>query len=68
MNNGEKLVFLLKELKLAAKEKNCWDNNGANGVYYEHPEDSQEAFDNGQEYGYTSFARGLLAAIGETYD
>lgn len=67
MTDEQKLKFLLTELKLAARQKNCYDENGANGIYYDYPEDSLQAFEDGQVYGWSSFARGLLEGMDENY-
>jgi len=67
MNEEQKLNFLLKELKLAAKHKTCYDGKGG-GDYYDYPEDPQTIFEDGEVYGITSFSRALLESMGESYE
>jgi hypothetical protein len=67
MTDEQKLNFLLKELKLAALQQCCYDGKGG-GDYYEYPELDIDIFEDGEVYGFVSFARGLLESIGESYD
>lgn len=66
MTNEEKLNFLLTELKLAAQHKNCYDFDG--GDAYEYPDLNCDVFEDGEVYGWTSFARGLLKSMDESYE
>jgi hypothetical protein len=65
MTDEQKLSFLLKELDLAAAQTTCYDGKGG-GNYYEYPEDPQTIFEDGEVYGWVTFARGLLESI--SYD
>lgn len=67
MTDEQKLTFLLNELKLAAKHKHCYDGRGGDNLYY-YTDDHDSTFDDGQQYGWVTFARGLLEGVGETYD
>jgi len=67
MTDEQKLNFLMKELKLAALQQCCYDGKGG-GDYYDYPEDPQTIFEDGEVYGFVSFARGLLESIGESYE
>ena len=65
MTDEQKLSFLLKELHLAAEQITCYDGKGG-GNYYDYPEDPQTIFEDGEVYGWVTFARGLLESI--SYD
>ena len=49
MTNEQKLNFLLTELNLAASHQKEWDENGS--------------FEDGEVYGWSTFARGLLEGM-----
>jgi hypothetical protein len=67
MTDAQKLNFLLKELKLAAQQKTCYDDKSSTG-HYHFPADKQEVFEDGEVYGLTSFSRALLESMGESYE
>lgn len=67
MTDEQKLNFLLTELKLAAQQTNCYDGESSTG-HYHFPENKQKIFEDGEVYGSSSFARGLLKSMNETYE
>jgi hypothetical protein len=67
MINEEKLTLLLGVLKTYAEQKHCYDGKGG-GDYYYLPENSDDAFEDGADYGEILFARTLLEQIGEKFE
>jgi len=67
MTNEQKLTFLIKVLKDYAEQKHCYDGKGG-GDYYYLPENSEDAFERGADYGEIAFARTLLEQIGENFE
>jgi len=67
MTNEQKLTLLLKVLKDYAEQKHCYDGKGG-GDYYYLPENSEDAFEDGADYGEITFARTLLEQIGVEYE
>ncbi len=67
MTDEQKLTFLLKELKILARETHCYDGKGG-GDYYEYPPHDYEVFADGEKYSLVSFARSILESMGESYD
>jgi hypothetical protein len=67
MTNEEKLTLLLGVLKTYAEQKHCYDGKGG-GDYYYLPENSDDAFEDGADYGEILFARTLLEQIGEKFE
>ena len=65
MTDEQILKFLMTELKIASLQQCCYDMKGED---YDYPEDTQEAFEDGEVYGFVSFARGLLRHIEESYE
>ena len=63
MTDEQKLNFLLTELKIASLQQTCYDMKGED---YDYPEDLQECFEDGESYGWITFARGLLRGV--SYD
>ena len=62
MTDEQKLNFLLTELRIAAEHKTCYDGKGG-GDYYDYPEDPQQIFEDGEVYGWVTFARSLLKGV-----
>jgi hypothetical protein len=67
MTSEQKLTFLLKELKILAKDKHCYDGRKGDDLYY-YSDDHDATFDDGSKYGLVSFARSILESMGETYE
>ena len=67
MTNEQKLTLLLGVLKTYAEQKHCYDGKGG-GDYYYLPENSDDGFDDGADYGEITFARTLLEQIGESFE
>jgi len=65
VTDEQKLAFLLKELKILAKETHCYDERGGDDLYY-YSDDHDATFDDGSKYGLVSFARSILESMGET--
>ena len=65
MINEEKLTLLLGVLKTYAEQKHCQDGKGD---YYCLPENSDDAFEDGADYGEIHLARTLLEQIGEKFE
>jgi len=66
MTNEQKLELLIKVLKQYAEQKHCYDRNPSLSMY-----DFcsvSEGFDDGADYGETTFARILLEQIGEEFE
>lgn len=54
MTDEQKLSYLITELKLAASHQTAWNYNGS--------------FEDGEVYGWSTFAGALLESIGENND
>lgn len=61
MTEEQKLIFLLNELKIIARQTHCYDGD------YEYPPHNYDVFADGENYSLVSFARSILESMGESY-
>jgi hypothetical protein len=57
VTDEQKLTFLLKELKILARETHCYDDNSGG-----------RTFEDGEKYSLVSFARSILESMDESYE